>query len=413
MSQRPGDPAAQLADAVRQAKPVAALLGTNAQAVSAAVDGGLAQLSGDPIRVVRVRGLPGTPLTLSRIVEEIGADHHGGPRADDDELIVRVLATRARGEDQVVLLLEQAELLPPPTLAFLQVALTVFGTRTPRLQLVFAGHPKFLHLIDREELTPLRNRLGPVIRVQAPLAGPELGAALPRRVELDGAAKRPAAAGPSRRRWAFAAVPVLVLAAVAAALGTNWHGAARRPTQALIAPAPPAHDPPPPTAQALPGDAQPPPAPASPLQAAEPEAALALPSPEADAAAALPSAPPPSRESDAPAPPASPLPSREPDVAALPAAPQPSPPSLESEMGVPPAPPPPSREPEVAMPPPSPERRALPNSEQLARLRGEFDRFLSQTEWGSKKLSENERSRLFNEYLRWNYGTLAATPGTP
>ena len=139
MSQRPGDPMAQLADAVRQAKPVVALLGTDTIAVSAAVDGCLALLSDDPIRVVRVRGLPGAPLTLSQIVEEIGAHQGSGPRVDDDELIVRVLATRSHGEDQVVLLLEQAELLPLRTLAFLQVALTVFGTRTPRLQLLFAG----------------------------------------------------------------------------------------------------------------------------------------------------------------------------------------------------------------------------------------------------------------------------------
>ena len=397
MSRRPGDPVAQLADAVRQANPVVALLGTNIQAVSAAADGCLALLSDNPIRVVRVRGLPGTPLTLPRIVEEIGANHPGGPRADDDELIVRVLATRARGESQVVLLLEQAELLPLPTLAFLQVALTVFGTRTPRLQLVFAGHPKFLHLIDREELTTLRDRLGPVIRVQTPLAGPEPGAAMPRRAELgETAAKRRTVAGSSRRRWVFAAVPALMLAAVAATVGTNWYGAARRPTQAVIAPVFPAQSDPPPPAQALPGDAQPP---ALPLQAAEPEAAPAPHNPEAGMAAVPPPAPPPGREPDAAAPPTLlPPSSREPDVAALP-----------------PPPPTPSRDSEVATPPPGPppERRALPSSEQLARLRGEFDRFLSQTEWGSKKLSENERSRLFNEYLRWNYGTLAATPGTP
>ena len=379
MSQRPGDPVAQLADAIRQAKPVAALLGTNAHAVSAAVDGCLALLSDDPVRVVRVRGLPGTPLTLSRIVEEIGANGRGGPRADDDELIVRVLATRARGETQVVLLLEQAELLPLPTLAFLQVALTVFGTRTPRLQLLFAGHPKFIPLIDRDELTPLRDRLGPVIRVQAALADPELGTAMPGRVERGGAAKRRAVANPSRRRWAFAAVPVLMLGVAAAVVGTNWHGAALRPAPALIAPAPPAQSDPTP-ARRLPENAQPPSAPALPPQAAQPEAATPPSGPETDMAAV-----------PLPAPPG-----REPDVAALPAAPQPLPPG---------------REPEAAAP--SPERRALPSSEQLARLRGEFDRFLSQTEWGSKKLSENERSRLFNEYLRWNYGTLAATPGSP
>ncbi len=412
MSQHLGDPVAQLADAVRQAKPVAALLGTNAHAVSAAVDACLALLSNDPVRVVRVCGLPGTPLTLSRIVEEIGANHRGGPQVDDDELIVRVLATRSRGENQVVLLLEQAELLPLPTLVFLQVALTVFGTRTPRLQLLFAGHPKFIQLIDQDELTPLRDRLGPVIRVQAPLAGPELGATVPNRVELGGTvAKRRTVAGPGRRRWVFAVVPALMLGVAAAILGMDRHGAALRPIQVLIAPAPPAQIDPPPPAQPPPGNAQPPSAPALPPQAAEPEAAPAPASPEADVAV-----PSPSREPDvATAPVPSPPPGREPDVAAAPAPPQPPQPSGEPEMAALPAPsqsPPPSREPEVAAPPP-PERRAVPSSEQLTRLRGEFDRFLSQTEWGSKKLSETERSRLFNEYLRWNYGTLAATPGTP
>lgn len=394
MSQRPGDPVAQLADAVRQAKPVAALLGTDVLAVSAAVDGCLALLSDDPIRVVRVRGLPGTPLTLSRIVEEIGAHQGGGPRIDDDELIVRVLATRSRGENQVVLLLEQAELLPLPTLAFLQVALTVFGTRTPRLQLLFAGHPKFVHLIDRDELAPLRDRLGPVIRVQAPLAGPDLGSAMPRRVALGGtAATRRPVAGPKRRRWVFAAVPALVLAVAAATLGRDWYGAVRLPIQAPP-PAPLAQVDPPPAAQSVPLDAQPPSEPALLPQAAEPEAPPA----------------PPNREPDMAVAPPSPPPSREPDVAAAP----PPPPSGESDMAAPaaPSPSPSTREPDTAASP-APERRALPTSEQLARLRSEFDRFLSQTEWGSKKLSENERSRLFNEYLRWNYGTLAATPGTP
>ncbi len=401
MSQHPGDPVAQLADAVRQAKPVAVLSGTDARAVSAAVDGCLALLSGDPIRVVRVRGLPGTPLTLSRIVEEIGANHHGRPPVDDDELIVRVLATRNRGENQVVLLLEQAELLPLPTLAFLQVALTVFGTRTPRLQLLFAGHPKFIHLVDRDELAPLRDRLGPVIRVQAPLAGPDLGSAMPRRVALGGtAATRRTVAGPNRRRWGFAAVPALVLAAAAATFGRGWYGTAQPPIQAPFPARPAQVDPPPPVVQSVPPDTQPPSVPALPPQAAEPETAPAPSSREPGVAAPQTPLLPPSREPDVAAAPIPPQqPSREPDVAAAPALPQPSPSS---------------REPDVAAPPPSlPERRALPSSEQLARLRSEFDRFLSQTEWGSKKLSENERSRLFNEYLRWNYGTLAATPVTP
>ena len=114
-----------------------------------------------------------------------------------------------------------------------------------------------------------------------------------------------------------------------------------------------------------------------------------------------------------------PLPQKEVQLPVLPSEAQ----TLPQETSPPPAPPPlqaaepeanpsllPSREPEVAA---APERRALPSSEQLTRLRGDFDRFLAQPEWGSKRLSESERSRLFNEYLRWNYGTLAATPDAP
>ncbi len=372
MNQRPGDPVARLVDAVRQAKSAVALLGTDARAVSAAVDDCIVRLLDDPIRVVRVRGLPGTPLTLSRIVEEIGAGQDDGHRVDDDELIVRVLATRSRGEGQVVLLLEQAELLPLPTLAFLQVALAVFGTRTPRLQLLFAGHPRFMPLIDCDELTPLRDRLDAVVRVMPPLAGLELGSPVPRRVKLGGMAATRTVAGPGRRRWLVAA-PALMLAVAAAAMGKAWYGAALLPIPSPVRIEPPAD------AQPLPQAAQPSPAPDLPPQAGP-----------------LPQDVPPSA----------------PDL----------PPQVQLSKE-PPALPPQAAEPEPVPPPlggppdgaaaPQPERRALPSSEQLARLRGEFDRFLSQTEWGSKRLTENERSRLFNEYLRWNYGALAASPGAP
>ncbi len=396
MNPRLGDPAVQLADAVRQAKPATALLGTDARAVSVAVDGCLALLSDAPVRVVRVRGLPGVPLTLSQIVKEIGAHHQGAPGSDDDELIVRVLATRSRGEDQVVLLLEQAELLPLATLAFLQVALTVFGARTPRLQLLFAGHPKFMQLIDRDELAALRDRLGPVIRVQPQLAALG-GKAVPQRVELGRAAKKRTVAGLSGRQWAFAAVPAVVLAAAAATLGRDWQDFPRLPDHAA-SPMSPVQIGPSAAAQTLPQDAPPPSEPAMPPQAAEPKAEPAPPS-RGTGVADMPASSPASQSSQAPPP------SPEPDTAAasLPVR------GPDATAAAPLQPSPPSREPDAASPP-APERRALPNSERLARLRSDFDRFLSQTEWGSKKLSENERSRLFNEYLRWNYGTLATTP---
>lgn len=395
-----GDPVARLLGAVRQAKPVVALLGTDVPGVSAVLDECIARLADDPIRVVRVRGLPDVPLTLSRIVEEVGADQHGGSRVDDDELIVRVLATRSGGESQVVLILEQAELLPLPTLAFLQVALAVFGVRPPRLQLLFAGRPKFAYLIDRDELTPLRDRLDVVIRVPpSPRVDSQPGLAMLQRAELSEAAATPGTeAGPNRRRRAFTAISALMLVATAAALAQYWYGAAHLPLAVpdpASTPAPVQIDPPA-ESQVLPQDVQPPPASALPPEAQVVPQDAPLPEPALPSQAqSLPQeeTQPPVSPPDAPA---------EPQDVAPPA---PPPQAAEAE----PAPsPPPSREPVVAAPPL--ERRALPSSEQLTRLRGEFDRFLAQTEWGSKRLSENERSRLFNEYLRWNYGALAATP---
>lgn len=391
-SQPLGDPAARLLEAVRQANPVVALLGTDVPGVSAVLDECIARLADDPIRVVRVRGLPGVPLTLSRIVEEVGADQRDGSRVDDDELIVRVLATRSGGESQVVLILEQAELLPLPTLVFLQVALAVFGVRPPRLQLLFAGRPKFAYLIDRDELTPLRDRLDAVIRVPPPRADSQPGLAMPQRAELSEAAVTPGTkAGPNRRGRAFTTLSALMLAAAAATLAQFWYGPARLPPAVpdpVSSPAPAQADPPA-EFQVLPQDVPPPPAPALPPQA------QAVPQEEAQ---------PPVSPPDAQAVPQDALP---PTPTPTPTPPPPTPPPQAAEAEQAPSSPP-SREPDVAAPPP--ERRTLPSSEQLTRLRGEFDRFLAQTEWGSKRLSENERSRLFNEYLRWNYGALAATP---
>ena len=96
--QQPGGPAAQLAEAIRQETPVLALLGMDAAPVSAAIDECIGLLHDDPIRVIRVRGLPGVPLTLPRIVEELGAEQRNGQPADDDELIVRVLASRGNND---------------------------------------------------------------------------------------------------------------------------------------------------------------------------------------------------------------------------------------------------------------------------------------------------------------------------
>lgn len=354
-------PAVELAYAVRRGSPVMALLGMDAAPVSAAIDECIDLLLDDPIRVIRIQGMPGVPLTLPRIVEELGAGQRGGRPADDDELIVQVLARRGGKEEQVALIVQQAELLPLSTLAFLQVASTVFGTRTPRLQLIFAGHPRFEQLLVRDELAGLRDRLDAVIRIaRSPVsAAPAVpGIAAPARE----AGPRRAAPGFGRNAKVLTALLALMLVAGAATLAITRRDAAQPADQAKgvgsfattrAVPVPPGTPPPAPARpQDVPPLASPPPAILP--QTAPPE----LPRPQAAA-----------------------------------------PPSI--------------RDPSAAPTIPRPERGAVPSGDQLARLRGEFDRFLAQTEWGSKRLGEGERARLFNEYLRWNYGAAGANPGPP
>lgn len=389
--QQPGGPAAQLADAIRQERSVLAVLGLDPAPVSAVIDECIGLLRADPIRVIRVRGLPGVPLTLPRIVEELGAGQRDGQPADDDELIVRVLASRGNQESLVALIIEQAELLPLPTLAFLQVASTVFGSRTPRLQLIFAGHPRFEQLLVRGELAALRERLQSIIRV-ARLPVDATPATPAPAVSVDAANRPRIASRFGRNGKVLAALLGSTLVIGAATLAITWPTAVQKTSPVTKAvPSNATRADPPLTGTTAPSLARPQntPSPASPPPTAAPQSGLPLPViPQAvTPQTALPQA-----------------------TLPRPAPAQLAPPDpLRPQAGTPPS----IRDASPAPAAPRNERGSTPSGEQLTRLRSEFDRFLAQTEWGSKRLGEGERARLFNEYLRWNYGAATANPAPP
>jgi len=345
----------RLADAILREEPVMALLGVDESVVQATIDECLTLLPDQSLRIIRVRGTPGSPVTLSRIVRELGTGEpgreHAGERAeapmDDDELIVRMLA-QPSGKGGVVLVVEQAERLSRRTLAFLQVISTVFGARTPGLQVLFAGRPDFEQLLQTDELAGLRDRLGTIIHVASAASGvaPNRSASRrPDRSRVNGKVRL--ALFSAHWRKALASLLVLTIIAAGAVLATVWQSPTRPASGGTDA------------------------APSSPAQGDFPSAEPVQPSPQ----------PPNTRPSTA-------LPPR----AGL------SDPSLPS-----------SPQPGAANPDPattaSPDgRRSLPNGERLTQLRDEFNQFLAQTELGSKRQTESERSRLFDEFLQWNYG---------
>jgi len=391
-NEHPSRPVKRLADAIMHEEPIVALLGTDEAAILAAVDECINLLLDQPIRIVRMRGSRDSPLTLPRIVAELGAGEQGGLPIDDDELIVRVLTKHSNREGQVVLVIEQAELLPSRTLAFLQIISTIFGARTPRLQIFFVGHPRFEQLIDKDELAGIRDRLETVIRI----VGPSVEAALrPSTLDRrsDVRSRLSAVSTPDRQKNVLLLPLALMVVIVGVTLPLGQRNAIDTVDkgQDLAIPSDPTRaDPsltaPPSSQRALP--AQPDRLPVRP-PAAEP----------------LPAVPPQSPATQPPLQPPGtqpvPAPTLPPQAAAsqLPPLPSASRPS--------------TRDPNSATTARPAEPRASPTGEQLVQLREEFDRFLAQTEWSSKRQSESERSRLFNEYLQWNYGASVASPEPP
>jgi len=337
----------RLAAAIADEEPVMALLGTNEVAVRAVVDECIASLPDQSLRIIRIRGAQGSPLTLSRIARELGAGDRAGAPADDDELIVRMLAKPGGKHGRVILVIEQAERLPTRTLAFLQVISTVFGARTPRLQILFAGHPSFVRLIETDELAGIRDRLGTTIQIPGPPASATHRRAAAQRPNggIGGSARVP----PFFARWKKVLAPLLILAVITAGAGVAmvWRGTNNRAVESTNALAPPGAERTDPSSKPSPPIAPPP-------QAVTPE---------------------PDRRQQ----------------------PQPGAQNPDGSEGDPAAAASPDR------------RRSLPNAEQLARLREEFEHFLAQTGWGSKRQSESERLRLFNEFLQWSYGGSAAS----
>jgi len=336
----------QLTAAVAHKEPVMAVLGVDEGAVLAVVDECIRSLLDQPLRIIRLRGSQGSPLTLPRIVQELGAAERGELPVDDDELIVRVLARPSTKKDRVVLVIEQADLLPMRTLAFLQVISTVFNATAPRLQLLFAGHPRLMELIGRSELAGLKEQLETVVQVanastvMAPNTSTLYHAGTSR---IDAGPPMAPAATHYKKPLVLSAALIVLIGAAFAVLQQNLSSADGRDENVA---------------------------------------------PVADLAKAGMAAQPPLRPTETQPP--------------LPPSPPPATASAPSRLLTPPQPG--NRDPDPAAATQPAKRRSVPSGEQLARLREEFEHFLAQTERGSKRQSEGERSRLFNEFLQWNYG---------
>ena len=114
-------------------------------------------------RVLRVS----PPLDLRGFMEQVGRKGHAA--GDDDvERGFNALTTLDPSCDRIVLLVEDAHLLPHTTLFYLKFVLR----GEPPLQMAFAGRPEIADTLALEGFTGLRERFSLQLTMPAPSPGP-------------------------------------------------------------------------------------------------------------------------------------------------------------------------------------------------------------------------------------------------
>ena len=348
----------QILRAIADRQSVMAIVGSDDVSVSAIVNECSRRHDQQAARIAVIVGTPDATITLYDIIRRLIPVEQGTLPADDDELILYMLASGRYKHEPVLLIIQRAELLPLRTLIFLQMLVTGCSAVVPHLQLLFAGHPTFLNRLQRQELGDLHDRLGTTAMVPASSSRTTLHKISQRCLELSRRIYRMTNIDGKRSRAAVVGLAILVLVCGSLLARTFYQ--------------------PPKDAAYIGANAT--------NSAGSAEASLGN-SPALDPSL-----------SDRPAATVPMLPGQPPTAATMGRAN----PSAPSKTG--------DHELDTIAPGNSAERPDGLASEQLMRLRRDFERFLAQTDWASRRSSDGERSRLFTEFLQWSAGGSTSGP---
>lgn len=251
--------AAWLANAIRRQQRFIGLIEESGVDTTVVINAMVATL--DPaVRFVRVANPLVSPLTLTRIILQIGGDQATSP---DDEVAgaVRTLTTRVGEERQIVLIIEQADTLQRQALLFLQTLPDLAPPGAPILQVLFVAYSRFWKLLDGEEFSRIREQLGEPIVIdgqagetaddgfEPPPSPPLPAAASAVAPSLVPISSPPLAGGSGARRWRrsiWAIIALVTLASLVATAGVLMYRGMANGVVALPArqldPTPPAAD---------------------------------------------------------------------------------------------------------------------------------------------------------------------------
>ena len=248
-------PPVRLAEAIHGPERFIALIGEHVGDIIAAVVTALEPAVG----FVHLRNLPASPLTLERILSEIG----GRPAASPEHELASAadsLARRAGTRRRIVLILDKAQNLSMEVLLFLQALPRSTQRDRPVLKILFVADARFWALIGSDMFTGIRERSAePIIlddrivphRVRqirpAPTASQQEFTAPEPQFEAEPAAEASPASTRSRWRPAGAVAGLLGTGALISLLvfySDSGTASGKVDARSLVAPASPAIEPP-------------------------------------------------------------------------------------------------------------------------------------------------------------------------
>ncbi len=148
-----------VAGAILERVPFIAMTGNKGVGKTTVLEAAIARLAEQPVRFIRVGNPLATPLTLGRMLIQIANSGHGDPDENDEKRALIALRARQGSEEQVVLVVEEADTLRPQALSFLQLLTRISEPDSPLLQMLFVGRPSFWGLLEPAEFRELRERI--------------------------------------------------------------------------------------------------------------------------------------------------------------------------------------------------------------------------------------------------------------
>lgn len=165
-----------IVEGVRAGEPFIVLTGESGLGKTALLDAARSA-AGASVQFLRLGNPLSSPLTLGRILIQLGSSEQDG--ADDAELDAALRAVRAGRHSQaetVVIAVEEAETLQPPALSLLGLLPANSDPGLLRLQVLLVGGPSLLALLARERFPlPTSGRIGAQVAIK-PLDAEEVTA---------------------------------------------------------------------------------------------------------------------------------------------------------------------------------------------------------------------------------------------